>query len=429
MNNQIYYKNVLIWITMLVLFSGLLFTQFIWLQNSYKTKEIYLNHQASIITNNTVNAIKSDSLLKNKISYYAKTLQNSNENSTMLDYYTTNKINGIIKINIEREKLNLPFLFSINDYISQKSLLSIPIQKYMLETIARGCMDDVIDTNNFELHLYFPTKREYLYSQTFWLFYLAGIMILFIIFLFIFLVKNLVQQNKQMTFMVNFVNNMTHELKTPIANIQLANNLTRKEDLVRDNETINQYTTIIAKETTKLEKNVSKILETSMLDAGAFQYSFENVNLDSLIKNIINNIYIGNNKIYPKIIANLNTGLFSIRADRFHLTNTIMNLIDNAIKYSKYQPIITISTKEKNKFMYLTIQDNGIGMKKDDLKKIFTKFYRVNTGNIQNVKGFGIGLYYVKTIILAHKGEIKAESELGVGSKIIIKLKCNENNG
>lgn len=254
----------------------------------------------------------------------------------------------------------------------------------------------------------------------------AFTLILLIIFLWTII---LAFRQKKLSEMKNdFINNMTHEFKTPISTISLAAQMLN-DDSVRKSPTMMQHiSTVINDETKRLRFQVEKVLQMSMFDRQKATLKLQEVDANNVIANIVNTFKLKVEKYGGRINATLDAEDPIVNVDEMHFTNVIFNLLDNAVKYRRDDcPLdLNVATRNlPNNRIEITIQDNGIGMKKDDLKKIFEKFYRVSTGNRHDVKGFGLGLAYVHKMITELKGDIRAESEINKGSKFIITLPIN----
>lgn len=235
----------------------------------------------------------------------------------------------------------------------------------------------------------------------------------------------LVFRQKKLTELKNdFINNMTHEFKTPISSISLAAQMLGDDSVTKTPKLTNRLTTTIIDETKRLRFQVEKVLQLSMYENQRANLNLRNTDVNELIAGVIHTFTLKVENNGGKIISDLKAGVPTVLADEMHMTNVIFNLMDNAVKYRREdaQLELKLSTWNENHRVCISIQDNGIGIKHDDLKKIFDKFYRVHTGNLHDVKGFGLGLAYVKKIVNDHKGTIAAESELGIGTKFIIRL-------
>jgi two-component system phosphate regulon sensor histidine kinase PhoR len=215
---------------------------------------------------------------------------------------------------------------------------------------------------------------------------------------------------------------MTHELKTPISTISLSSELLMRIDLNEDPEKIRKYAGIIYKENKRLENQVERVLNIAKLDKDKVVLNKENFDVHELLAEVKENFEFNQLNQGGKIELNCIAENYKIQADPVHLTNVVYNLLDNAVKYCITTPQIVLNTRNEKNLLVIEIADNGIGMKREDVKQIFEKFYRVPTGNIHNVKGFGLGLYYVKLIIDAHEGKIEVKSLVNKGTTFTIYL-------
>ena len=220
----------------------------------------------------------------------------------------------------------------------------------------------------------------------------------------------------------DFLNNMTHELKTPIASISTASQMLNDGTIVKSPERMATITKAIKEETQRLSVLVDKVLQTSIFESQQSILNLREDDVNELIYKVIRNFSININANNGKINYDLRAENPFAMVDNVHFTNVIYNLFENSVKYTIKNLILSVNTWNEKDKLFISISDNGIGIKKDDLKRIFERFYRVSTGNLHNVKGFGLGLAYVKKIINEHKGTINVESEYGVGTKFVIQL-------
>lgn len=220
----------------------------------------------------------------------------------------------------------------------------------------------------------------------------------------------------------DFINNMTHELKTPISTIALSSEVLLKPDIKEDPDRISQYARIIKQENVRLENLVERVLQLASLEKEEIQLKKTNLNIHSIIQDCFRNFSPTVEASNGKILLQLNAEVSEVEADKVHITNMIFNLVDNARKYSGDKPEITVATANEKNGISISVTDKGIGISKENLKNIFDKFYRVPTGNVHNVKGFGLGLYYVRYMARQHGGNVSVTSEPGKGSTFTIYL-------
>ena len=237
-------------------------------------------------------------------------------------------------------------------------------------------------------------------------------------------VRTMLRQKKLGEIKNDFINNMTHEFKTPIATISLAVDAMKNEKVKYDNEKMTYFGDIIKEENQRMNRQVETILRASQLERKEADLNLKSVHVHDIIKDVVDNFTLQLEEKNGKAELQLDAQTDFINADEVHFSNLINNLVDNAMKYAKetIPPVIKVSTSSTNKNLVIKIEDNGIGMNRETVKRIFERFYRAHTGNIHNVKGFGLGLSYVKTMIEAHGGDIKVDSTPGRGSVFTISI-------
>jgi two-component system phosphate regulon sensor histidine kinase PhoR len=278
------------------------------------------------------------------------------------------------------------------------------------------------------LSVIFPERTNYVLGSMVWI--LAGSMLfsLFILATFALSLYFIIRQKKISEMKSDFINNMTHEFKTPIATISLAADTITNPKVINDETSIKHFIGMIKKENSRMNKKVETILQIASLDKKEIEFRYENVSLHTIIGHAVDTIDIQVQQRNGKISLNLDATESVVYGDGEHLTNLVNNLLDNAIKYSPDSPDITVKTRNNDKGIILCVEDKGIGMTKAVQSKIFERFYRQSSGNVHDVKGFGLGLNYARAIIDAHKGNITVFSEPGKGSRFEIFLPFNWEN-
>ena len=280
----------------------------------------------------------------------------------------------------------------------------------------------VVSNNQFVITLAFPSAQLFLQRNSNLFVYMSFFLILIITALLIISLRTLANQRKLDQMKSEFINNMTHEIKTPLATIGLACEMLRDESISQDSASRQNFIGIINDENQRMRVLVETILQSAKMSNKNFHISPKEVDVHQIIKKVTQSFTLTLSNRSGKLDTCLNADPSVIEADELHLTNLIYNLIDNGIKYSTEAPAITISTDIVNHQFELRVSDHGIGISKEDQKHVFEKFYRVSTGDVHNVKGFGIGLNYVAQVVKLHHGHIALESELGQGSTFIITL-------
>lgn len=284
---------------------------------------------------------------------------------------------------------------------------------------------DLLGVENF-LVIHFPQKQNYLMQQVFLPMASSLVFMCIIIICFVYAIQVIIRQKKVSEIKNDFINNMTHEFKTPISTVSLAVEALQDPDLFGEQALRKRYLNIIKDENTRLGKQVEQVLQAAALDKNDFNLKIERVDLKEIVEAAKQHFELLVENKGGTITSKYSLTTGQLEVDVFHLNNIINNLLDNATKYSKEAPIISIHVKETESSFTLSISDKGIGVSKEAQKKIFDKFYRVPTGNLHDVKGFGLGLSYVKTMIEAHNGTIMLDSEPGQGSVFTINLPKNK---
>jgi two-component system phosphate regulon sensor histidine kinase PhoR len=261
-----------------------------------------------------------------------------------------------------------------------------------------------------------PHIKNLVWKQMAWML-IGAVVFTFVIFAAFFItIRALLNQKKLSEIKTDFINNMTHEFKTPLATISLAVDALKNEKVVSDKKKMDYFSGIIKDENKRMNKQVETILQAALMDKQALQLNLIPLHATDMIKAAISNIELPLKEKNGILETHFNASNDLMMADEVHFTNIINNLLDNAVKYSKDDLKIKLSTSNFNSHIRIKIEDNGIGMNKETLNRVFEKFYRAHTGNIHNIKGFGLGLSYVKSVVDAHHGKIKAESTPGKGS-------------
>lgn len=271
--------------------------------------------------------------------------------------------------------------------------------------------------------IHFPDMNRYIFSSVRYMIpslIFTGILII----TFIFTLVVVFRQKKYSEMKNDFINNMTHELKTPISSISLAAQMLNDKSITKSEHTINHLGGVIKEETDRLRFLVEKVLQMSMFDKKKAVFKRKELDLNELVDNAAHSFALRVEHTGGKIVQDIGAIDSTMFADEVHFTNVIFNLMDNAIKYAKSdRPLnIILKTWNDDQHLYLSVEDNGVGVKKENQKKIFDKFYRVHTGNVHDVKGFGLGLAYVKKIVDLHDGDIRIDSEYGKGTTFTISL-------
>ena len=434
-------KKVFPIITILILLSllGLIFFQVLWLTTARKTKEKQLRDNIFLATSEAAEKLMEEKTgfigmgRKTDILFPNDKMKLELLRPSVLQRFSKDEIAAIIRKAMDKHFLeDIPFEFAVSD----NSLTGDQVQS---DNFFKYFIDSAHNTNvalplqpppgsNFEnltkeefLVVIVPHQKAIIFKEIFW--FIVGTILFTIIITtaFFLTIRALLRQKKLSEIKSDFINNMTHEFKTPLATISLAVDALKNEKVIADRDKTNYFTGIIKEENKRMNKQVETILQAALLDKQEVQLNLKKLSAHAMINSALNNIMLPLEEKNGKIEVSLDATKDIILADEVHFTSLINNLLDNAIKYSKEEGLlIKLNTSNSGNMIRIRIEDNGIGMSKETLSRIFEKFYRAHTGNIHNVKGFGLGLSYVKTMVEAHKGSIKPESTLGKGSSFTI---------
>ena len=353
------------------------------------------------------------------------------EENTISDIYNYKEMQNKIKLALEKYGLNdLPFEFAIADKKGNIEMKSKKFEDVFSDEIntlqARITVipSDIMEpTGPFEtIIIVAPNIRYYLLRSLLWV--IVGVVLFIIVVLaaFFITIRSLMTQRKLVEIKRDFINNMTHELKTPLATISLAVDALKSTKVNTDPKSVDYFSNIIKEENVRMNKHVETILQAAQLDKKENELNKQEVELHDLILGVVDSFKLQLEGKPSNVQTILEASPSTIKVDEEHLLHVLSNLIDNAIKYSKTEIDITIQTKTLNNKTLIRIIDKGIGMDANARKHIFEKFYRAHSGNVHDVKGYGLGMSYVKWVIDSHKGQITVNSELGIGTAIEIIL-------
>lgn len=358
----------------------------------------------------------------NLVSEVAMTITNTSSNLPIEERVNLRALGTYIKSEFKNNHIELPFEYEVVDVnnrtIYQQGSLDIKNKEDSFEKVLFS--NDPKDKQVY-LKVYFPTKEEYLISEVSFIY--PAILFTFILLVtFIIMLYITFRQKRLSEMKSDFMNNMTHELKTPVSTISLAAQMLKDGSITKSPEIFKHISGVINDETERLSFQVEKVLQMSLFEKQRATLKMKELDVNDIVVNVANTFQIKVEKFGGHLDIDLEATESAISADKMHFTNVLFNLLDNAVKYRREDtPLeLMIRTWNSNNKLYISIEDNGIGIKKEYVKKVFDRFYRVSTGNRHDVKGFGLGLAYVKKIIDDHKGTIKAESEQGKGTKFII---------
>ncbi len=435
-------KKIFPIITILILLSlfGLIYFQILWLTTAKETKEKQLRENIYLAVTGVAEELMDEKFGTLALNNSSEDLFNNEKlgidplNPSVLARYTRDEVTGLVKKMMKKHFLEaVPFEYAISD----NSLVGEQMQSEQFFRVYSDSANntsiamplEVPEGSRFRkpvkeefLVVIVPNQSSIILREIFW--FVAGSILftLIIITAFFITIRALLRQKKLSEIKSDFINNMTHEFKTPLATISLAVDALKNQKVMEDKEKHDYFTGVIKEENIRMNRQVETILQAALFDKNEIKLNLKKISLHDLVKESINNIELLLNEKNGKVELLLDAKNDLIMADEIHFSNLLNNLFDNALKYSKENLLIKVHTINGGDKIKIKIEDNGIGMTKETLSKIFEKFYRAHTGNIHDVKGFGLGLSYVKTMVEAHGGTIKAESSFGKGTSFLITL-------
>ncbi len=401
---------------------GIIAVQSYWLTKSWDIRDndfdrsvhIALRNAAQLVANANKSVLPKYNLIQRKSS----NVYVVNVNTKIRDF---RKLEAYLLQEIENVYINTDFEYAVYDCASSEMIYGNYLK---MDNSKSNKKKKSILPKFTHLDYYFvvkfPERDSYVVSNLWtniFTFSIAGLSILF----FTYSILVILKQKRLSDLQKDFINNMTHEFKTPISSIKIAADVMNKDESISSNPRLSKYASIIKDQNSRLNDQVEKVLNIARLEKETLNLALTPLSINDLLISIVESsnlkLETGNITLIEEV-----TNVY-ISADKLHLTNVVYNMIDNAIKYCNKEPNITLKLFVINKDLHLSITDNGIGISKENFKNLFDKFYRVNTGNVHNVKGFGLGLYYVKSICNAHNWDIEVNSKPGEGTTFDINIK------
>jgi two-component system, OmpR family, phosphate regulon sensor histidine kinase PhoR len=393
---------------------GIIAVQAYWLLRSWDIRDnnfdqsvnIALRNVAQLIAKRNKSTLPKYQLIQRRSSnVYAVNINSKITDFAILEKYLNQEISNVF--------INTDFEYAVYDCASSEMIYGNYVKMGSSNKKKKNSILPKFTHLDYYFVIKFPERESYIVSNLWTTILIASVAILSILF-FTYSILIILRQKRLSDLQKDFINNMTHEFKTPIASIKIAAEVIQNDNTVKQNTRLSRYASIINDQNVRLNDQVEKVLNIARLENETLKLNKESVHLNDLIRSIVaaHELKLPNGTItFIEEIEKV-----TVSADKLHLTNVLYNLLDNAVKYCETNPEIKITLKPKNSGLALSINDNGIGIDKENIKYLFDKFYRVNTGNIHNVKGFGLGLFYVKSICKAHDWDITVTSAIGKGS-------------
>ena len=385
-----------------------------WILQTAQIREELFNERANMVLSKTADALSSDK----------ETCRNLQISSGI---HESRKIDSLFNYYMKCYNIRIAYYFEVKTgSVSTENetgfvMSDNPYQPGSYKTCLKG--EDA--KNGLELKLVFPDKKQFILAEMGTIFITSVILILVVLFISWRTILSLMKEKKISEHTTDFLNNMTHEFKTPLTNISLAGKMIIKDSNIRHEDKIKHYSGIILEENEKLRLQVEQVLSMTALERDEIPLQKTTLDVHQLIHDALKSISIQIDNKKGSVKLNLDADRFVVTGDKTHLTNALSNLIDNAVKYSNEKPEVFIRTINSDKNLIVEVSDKGIGIEKEYQKQVFDKFFRVPTGDLHDVKGFGLGLAYVKRIIALHGGTIELQSDKGTGTTFKITVPCD----
>lgn len=393
--------------------------QVYWVYNTFDVKEKQFNQRVSIALMNVADQIAEfngsqvpdiNPVIQMTSNYFVVDV-NESMDPVVLEHF--------LKREFEGSNINIDFEYAIYDCENDQMVYG----KYI--GFAEGKVGDPselkfrkIEDLAYYFGVFFPTKPTYiLRSMNLWI--ISSLIILTALGFFIYAIFIILRQKRLSEIQKDFINNMTHEFKTPISSIGISAGVLEEKDIVNDPDRLKTYAAIIAEQNLKLEDHIERVLQSASMEKHSMQLQMEDVEVCNLIADVVSSFHLQKGQ---EISIDCSGADFYVKADRAHFTNLIYNLIDNAVKYSGADAKVIVGVSTEKESLQLFVQDNGPGINKKYHKKIFKRFFRIPEKNINAIKGFGLGLNYVKYVVRAHKWQIRIDSDQGKGSRFVVTI-------
>ena len=409
--------------------AGILLTQIYWVRTAYILKEEQFDNSVRIAVKSVINQLQqqqNDSTFRNELDI----LLCRKNRLEIMDYIKTKDLDSLLHGELKCMAISSDYQYGIYSKNSSKFVLSSKgsTPSELISSHYQFSLSSIFAPGNYYLSIDFYNKTSIILNRMELWVVLSVLFVLILIISFITVLYTIVHQKKLSELKSDFINNMTHEFKTPIATSTLAAEMIQNREVMTNPDRIKKYSDIIIDENLRLQNQVEQVLQVAILESGANQFKVKKINVNRVIESVINTFDLMFKDANIVVETKINAKEPFCMADRVHIVNVFHNLIDNAIKYSPINPKLAIATYNQNGNIVVSVKDNGIGIKKEHQKNIFKNLFRVPMGDIHEVRGFGLGLYYVKTIIDQFGGNIEVISEPGKGSDFRVYFPVKLNN-
>ncbi|MDP2235672.1 MAG: HAMP domain-containing sensor histidine kinase [Bacteroidales bacterium] len=408
--------NILVAVALLSMI-GVVVMQVYWVQNAVQLKEEQFSRSVSIAMKSVLNRIlelNTDITIKR----LADDLPCNIGKTDITEAIPPRLLDSLLRVELGCMKIMKGYEYAVYNKANNKIVIgnSKDFASEIHFSEHQQSVEALFKPGSYYLSLYFPNQKSTVLKQLSGWMLLSAIFLLTVILSFWYTIFTVFRQKKLSEMKSDFINNMTHEFKTPISTISIAAEMLLKENVYRSEDRIKKYALVILNENKRLQQQAEQVLQSATLENGAIRLNLKKSDIHRLLNKIVGNFELPIKELSGKIETHFNADPIEVYVDRMHMTNVFANLIENAIKYSANPPEISINTNLRKDGIAISISDKGIGIEKENQKLVFKNLFRVHTGDVHNVKGFGIGLFYVKKIVEMHGGKITLQSEPNKGS-------------
>lgn len=406
--------------------SGIVFSQFYWVNTAVELRKAQFDNSVRIVAKSVIGQFldkKNDSIFREHL----RLLSCRKMHLELTDVIQPFVLDSILEEEFICMNVNNDFYYGIynknNNRFVSGTFLSF--ENKIIDSPFQFSLKSIYRPGNYYLAFYFPNKTNIVVKKM-WVMLVFSILFMIILITTFFIVIYTILRQKRISEIKNdFINNLTHEFKTPIATTSLAAEMLIREDVAVNPQKVSKYANVILFESLRLQSQVEQILQIASLEQGSFNFNFTETNLHDLLSNVVGSFELRIKKNNVLLTTSFKAENDLVVTDEVHITNVFYNLIDNAIKYSPEKPIINIKTWNTKKEIIIRFSDKGIGISNEYQKEVFKNLFRVPTGNLHDVRGFGLGLYYSKSVVESLGGFIKLSSVSGKGSKFEVHLPLN----
>jgi len=415
--------RIIIFFTFISLIAALL-TQLFWIRDTLQLKEDQFASKAEIAMRNVVNQLMvTEDFPPADMNDYPFSFYKYHEE--ILSVVNPSILDSLLKVELASMRVDENYIYGVFRQTDGQFVMGSyqGFEEQLIQSELQASLSCICQDQNYWLALFYPNQKSNVLSKMIILPIMSGIFLLVLIFSFFFTIFSLIKQKKLSEMKTDFVNNMTHEFKTPISTISISSELLTKDRVIRSPEKVKKYAQIIFDENTRLKNQVEGVLQIAIIDKENFKLKMKEMDVHDIINDSIQNFIVQVQERNGRLTSQLNASQHTILADKVHMANVIHNLLDNANKYSPEKPNIKVITMNKGNKIQILVEDKGTGISRENQPHVFKKFHRLQTGDIHDVKGFGLGLFYVKTMVEEMGGTIDLKSELNKGTTFIVTFK------